>query len=377
MSALRNPHAAPGNRLFARSLVVIQFALALLLITGCLVINLQSRFLQGKDLGYNEENLLKVSLPVNMDGGGISLKNELRQHIRFGSAALGALRTNSGLEMEAGTGRLLSYSMAVDENFLETAEIRLKAGRNFDSREHHSNVLVNEAFVQKFDIDRPVGRKISSSQDSEFTIIGVVNDFQAGALDRMSPLILFKAGSAWGDGSDLFLRLPPGDISKDLSEFAAIFRKHFPYYPFDAQFQADINLRSYRAALRWQRIVNYSCAMAIFIACFGLLGLSLLSAQSRTKEIGIRKVLGASVSGIVALLSGNFIKPVLLAIILATPLAWYIMGQWLEDFAYRISLQWWMFALAGLLALIIALFTVCFQSIKAALANPADSLRNE
>lgn len=377
VAALRNRHAASGNQLFPRSLVVVQFILALLLIAGCLVINLQSRFLQEKDLGYNDENLLTIALPFNMDGTSRALKNELRQHVRFESAALGSLSSNSAFQVKDGEVVSHAFNLSVDEDFLKTVQFALKAGRNFDSSDHHSNVLVNESFLKKFGIDHPIGRTVNSKDGFMFTIIGVVKDFQIDALYRMSPLILQNANARQGSGYDLFVRLPPGDISNDLSAIAAIFRRHFPYHPFDARFQRAINEQRYRAALRWQRIVNYSCGMAIFIACCGLLGLSLLSAQSRTKEIGIRKVLGASVSGIVALLSGNFIKPVFLAVLLATPLAWYIMHRWLEHFAYRIELRWWMFGLAGLLAVVMALLTVSLHSIKAALANPADSLGNE
>src|SRR5690606_28844507 len=244
-------------------------------------INLQSKFLQAKDLGYNDENLLKISLPFNKDGTSVALKNELRQHVQFGTATLGNLTTNSGWEVKEGNVQALSYFMPVDEAFLETTQLKLKAGRNFDSQDHHSIVLVNETCVDKFDIEHPVGRTMTTTQGSAVTIIGVVRDFQPDALNPMSPLILLNTHTGRGDSYDLFLRLRSTDISKDLSEIAGIFRKHFPYYPFDAQFQDDINERRYRAALRWQQIVNYASGMAIFIACCGLLGLSLLSAQSR------------------------------------------------------------------------------------------------
>ncbi|HYH57472.1 MAG TPA: FtsX-like permease family protein, partial [Anseongella sp.] len=211
----------------------------------------------------------------------------------------------------------------------------------------------------------------------EMTIVGVIKDFHSSSLKYgIGPLCISKIHSR-SLGHNLYLRLLPGDISEDLTAIAAVFRKHFPYYPFNAQFQEDINEREYSAELRWQKIVNYTCGMAIFVACCGLLGLSLLAAQSRTKEIGIRKVLGASVRCIVALLSGNFIKPVLTGILIALLPAGYIMNKWLENFTYRIELQWWIFALAGLPAIIVALLTVSFQSLKAALANPAESLRLE
>jgi len=280
-------------------------------------------------------------------------------------------------------------TLFVDENFLAALEIELTAGRNF-SRDFPTDLtgtlIINETAVKKFEWGSPaaaIGQEIKSSEsgDKNLKIIGVAKNFHYASLhDNIEPLmirLIDPDASAQPEQMTLSLRLSSNDIPATMAFIHEKWQAFDAGHPLEYFFLDENFDQLYRADQRLGRIFGYFSALAIFIAGMGLFGLASFTTAQRTKEIGIRKVLGATVSGVVALLSKDFVKLVLLANLIAWPVAWYAMNKWLQDFAYRIEIGWWIFALAGGLALVIALLTVCTQAIKAALANPVEALRYE
>jgi ABC-type antimicrobial peptide transport system permease subunit len=221
---------------------------------------------------------------------------------------------------------------------------------------------------------QPVGQDLKF-WDKPGKIIGLVKNFHVNSLRvAIEPLILRLDTT---NNNTLLVRTRPGQTEKALASLQALTKKYNPAYPFDYQFADDSFEKQYKSETLIGKLANYFAILAIFIACLGLFGLAMFTAEQRTKEIGVRKVLGASVPSIVALLSKDFLRLVLISILIASPVAWYAMSQWLKDFVYRIEIEWWVFALAGMLSVAIALLTVSFQSIKAALMDPVTSLRTE
>lgn len=238
-----------------------------------------------------------------------------------------------------------------------------------------NNMILNESAVKEFNIPQPVIGQKFRSNDREGVIIGVVKDFHFQDFrEKIKPMVLHKKVN-WGN--QFLVKATTGSALKAVDDVKSVFKTHFPAQPFTYQFLDDEINQMYRGDKQMLTLAFIFTMITVFLSFLGLLGMVILVAQQKTKEIGIRKVLGASVSGIVSLLSKDFIKLLLIAIVIASPIAWWAMNKWLEDFAYRIEIQWWMFALAGLAALIIALITVSSQAIKAAIANPVDSLRDE
>jgi ABC-type antimicrobial peptide transport system permease subunit len=267
--------------------------------------------------------------------------------------------------------------MAVDENFIEVFGMKLLAGRGFSKefKADSANFIVNEKALQVMgmQLSTAVGKPLSFG-GTKGTIIGVVKDFNFKPIQQaIEPLVLRR--NTWG--GYVVVRAKPGLTEATIQGLEKISKELNPQYPFTYNFLDEDLANLYQAEKRIGSLFNVFAALAIFISCLGLYGLSAFVAERRTKEMSVRKVLGASTVGLVRLLSKDFLKLVLLAFLIATPLAWYLMNRWLEGFAYHIDLSWWTFALAGMLALLIALFTVSYQAIKAAIANPVKSLRNE
>lgn len=268
---------------------------------------------------------------------------------------------------------------AVDYDYLNTYKMEMADGRFF-SKEFPSDlkgVILNQEAIRAMNLESSLGKRFSFYWSREARIIGVIKNFHYKPLSRaIDPLIIRLADE---DHNYLTIRIAPvHDKFPDLIEFMEKeWRKFRPEYPFEFHFLDETIERQYAAEQRFNKIFQYFASVAIFIACLGLFGLAALSAEQRTKEISIRKVLGASVTGIVLSFCREFTQWILLANLIAWPLAWYFMNKWLESFAYRTILSWWMFVLAGGITLVIALLTVSYQSVKAALANPAESLRYE
>ena len=375
-----------GPVLFRHLLVVCQFTLSTALIIGMLVLGQQMRYLQTKNLGMDRENVIAIPLQGDLLQPGSSelFRQQVLQLPTIRSAAtVNHLPTN----IQGGSGDLswpgkdptqkVDVSAAfVGPDFAKTMAIRVLAGRDFkrDSPADSGGYIINESAAKLMGMKQPIGQEINFLR-GKGPIIGVVQDFHLQSLHQpITPLVLtFDNGNA----SYLLVKLRAGQTQQVLKDLDHLVSQINPAYPFEYQFLDEAYGRLYQSEQQVTLLTDSFGIIAILIACLGLFGLAAFTAEQRTKEIGVRKVLGASITSIVSMLSKDFIKPVLLATFLACPVAWYFMDQWLSSFAYRIPIQWWLFTVSGMLAVSIALLTVGFQSIKAALMNPVKSLRSE
>jgi putative ABC transport system permease protein len=372
-------------------LVVFQFATSIILIVGTIVVYEQLNYIQTKNLGYNKDQLLIVdgisSLNKNVD----AFKNEVLQMngVVTGTVSgflpvTNSYRSDNTYSKDAVMTAQNGFDMQnwyVDYDYIKTLGMQIIKGRNF-SREFggdSTSVIINETTAKTLGYANPIGQKIYTSIDSKgataaLTIIGVVKNFNFETLHQDVGPLCFRLGG--GGGSGIF-KVNTADIKNLIASVQNKWKTLAQGLPFSYRFLNESFDEMYRAEQRAGKIALIFSVLAIFIACLGLFGLATFIAEQRTKEIGIRKVLGASVKGIVQMLSKDFIKLVAIAFVFAVPLAWWAMHTWLQDFAYRISIEWWIFAFAGIMAIIIALLTISFQAIKAAVANPVKSLRTE
>ncbi|SEL53885.1 ABC transporter permease [Parapedobacter koreensis] len=369
-------------------LVTTQFAIAVLLIICTTVVYNQMKHVQDFKLGYAKEQI--ILLPAAGDSTAFaSVRQQLIQYA--GIVEVGrSSRVPTGRLLDGQTAFVMRGSelapmgamikgLAIDEQFIPTYQIEMAAGRNL-SREHPADreegFILNESAVKMLGWDDPADAigNVFAYGNRKGQIIGVTKDFHFESLhQQVVPLAMgMEGGYAWWS-----VRVSGGDIRSTLAYMESVWKARFPDNPFGYEFLDDRFGDLYEKEQTQQLLFGIFAGIAIFISCLGLLGLSMYMAELRMKEVGIRKVLGASVAGIVRLLSMDFLKLVLMAIFVAAPIAWWIMRTWLDDFAYRIEIQWWMFAGAGFVAVAIALLTVGWQAIRAALANPVESLRDE
>jgi putative ABC transport system permease protein len=373
-------------------LVVTQFFISISLIIGTLVIYAQLDYIRHKDLGYDREHVLVVHNLWRMgSSAATTFKHEVKQLSGVENATMsGMLPTfdnsnsssffkNPVLDQKQA---VLAQIWSVDEDYIPTLGIAMVKGRNFskDMATDSVGVIINESAARMLGFADPLGHFLYTPADNVLSrmmklhIIGVMKNFNFRSLrDNVAPMIL----SMSEDRGALSIRVKSEDIHDLLAQVRNKWAALAPQEQFDYSFMDEDFDAQYRAE---QRIGNISVSftvLAIVIACLGLFGLAAYSAEQRTKEIGIRKVLGASISNLVGMLARDFIRLVLIAILLAVPLAWWMMHSWLQGFAYRVTIPWWLPAMAGVLAILIAFVTVSFQSIRAALANPVDSLKTE
>ena len=375
--------ALGGKNYLQKGLVILQFTLASFLIIGTIIIYSQFKFLTNKEVGYDDKNLVTVELGgfgVTHDKANV-FKTQLKNHASIAEVA----NKNGGFwgtvaKINGETQIFFAYE-TVDESFIPMLKIPVVKGRNF-SKEFPSDstqsVLVNEAFVRKAGWKDPLGQTVNFwyNEGEKYTVIGVVKDYhyEAMTMEIAPQLFTMKPGNNLGKA---FIRIKPNSATDGLTHIEKVFKEFFPTNPYSYSFKDEENRASYEAEARWKQIMFFAAVLTIFISCIGLFGLSVLSAEKRTKEIGIRKVLGATVSNITTILSKDFLKLVTIALMLAIPVAWLVSNKWLENYPYRITLSWWMFVVAIVLVMVIALITVSFQAIKAAIANPVNSLRTE
>ena len=363
-----------------RGLVVFQFALASFLIIATFTIYSQFNFLTTKKLGYDDSNLVTVTkFPLKREEAKL-LRNELLKD----PAILSMTARNSGGWSTAakvnGDSTIQFAYETIDESYLPILKIPVIEGRNFSSEfpsDSSNSVIVNESFVKQAGWNNPLGQTVDFwFRNEKYTVIGVVKDHHFLPLDqKIKPqLFTMKAGNEYGMA---MIKIKDGSATESLKYIQATYKQLFPLSPYSYQFKDLENSKSYDAEARWKQIMLLSAILTIFISCIGLFGLSVLSAEKRKKEIGVRKVLGASIRSVVTSLSTDFLKLVLLAMVIAIPLAYMASVKWLEHYPYRITLSWGIFAGAGILVVLIALATVSFQAIKAAMANPVESLRTE
>ncbi|MFQ5753764.1 MAG: ABC transporter permease, partial [bacterium] len=368
-----------------RTLLVIQFAVAILLIISTTVVYKQLEYIRNKNLGYDKNYIVYIPLLDNLSKEYEAIKTELLKYsdIKGVTASsqlpvyFGNFTMSVDWETKGADESFLINTSFVDYNFIDIFNIQLVQGRNF-SKEYSTDqgyaYLVNEAAVKKMGLKSPAGKRFSI-WNREGVIIGVVKDFHFRSLHKeIEPLALMVMP---GDYDYLFAKINSGHIFNTVQFIKKIWRKFAPDEPFQYAFLDETIDRLYRSEQQTGRMMTYFAALALFISCLGLFGLVSYMAQTRTKEIGVRKVLGTSVANITKLLTADFTKWILISNLIAWPIAWYVMNKWLQSFAYRINVSWWIFVLAGGLALVIALLTVSYQAIKTATANPLEALRYE
>ncbi len=379
-----------SGRTFRQVLVVGQFALAIGLALGSVVIYRQLTFIQHKRLGFSQSQLLYVRMKGELRFHALRLKHDVQQlpGVADASATTSALvdiNNSSDIQWEGQqpNDKFLITNMNIDPDFIKTTGMQLATGRNFswripsDTSRSMGAFMINETAAKRMGWTpaQAIGKRITFWGPSG-VVVGVLKDFHFRPLRvAIEPFIFrFRPDNPY---FNLLVKLNPGAVQRTIADLSMLYKKYEADSPISYGFVDQELDAQYRAEQRTGRIILYFSILSIFVSCLGLFGLAAFTAESRTKEIGIHKVLGASVASIVALLSKDFLKLVLIAIVVASPLAWYAMSQWLQGFAYKINIEWWMFALAGLIAIVIALLTVSFQSVKAALMNPVNSLRSE
>lgn len=379
----------PGAAYFRKALVVFQFVLSIVLILGMIIVYRQINYIHNKNLGFAREDILFMPLEGHLEKSFPTFKNELLKQ-----PGIKAVTSAQSSPLEVGsstqgvrwpgkdTTKLTLFSMnPITYDYIKTMGIELVAGRDV-SPEYGmdtSNYLVNEAAARKMGYKDPVGKELTAWGDKG-TIVGVMKDFHHNSLHvPIEPLILkmFKMTGETPFWGHVIIRSEKGKTKEAIASMEKVFKQFNPGFPFKYYFTDEEIAKNYKSEFTVSKLSRYFAFLAIFISCLGLFGLVTFTAEQRTKEIGIRKVLGASVTGIFSMLSKDFLKLVLIAALIAFPLAWWAMHSWLNDFAYRIDIGWWVFVVAGLSAVLIALLTISFQAIKAAIANPVKSLRTE
>jgi predicted permease len=368
-----------------QGLVVFQFGLSVILIVGMIIIYRQVGFVQNKNLGFDRDNLIYFPIEGELFKKFDILKEELSQiagvrnvtHMTAPPASNG--NGTDGISWPGSDARtpVRFTPVGVGYDFVKTMKLEVVQGRDFSKAfpSDSAGFVLNENAIKVMGIKDPIGRQIGWGT-SKGTIVGVLKDFHFQSLHTaIRPLIAYL-GAREPQGS-VVIRIEAGKTPETLAAIGNVCKKLNPNVPFTYAFTDQEYARQYQSEQIVGKLAGYFAFLAIFISCLGLFGLATFTAEQRTKEIGVRKVLGASIAGIVGLLSKDFLKLVVMAIVLASPVAWYIMKQWLQGFAYQIDIEWWMFALAGIISVLIAVFTISFQSIRTAMMNPVKSLRSE
>lgn len=371
-------------------LVVMQFAFSVLLIICTLVVYNQINFLQEKSLGFNKEQVVSIPILSGLDSKVVinrmrselaaypQIKSITGSYTNFGLGEDGS-RVTSKMGFEQGGHNVTTNWISVDFDFFNTLEIPIVEGRAF-SREHPTDtaeaIIINETFAKQLGEGPYEGMTLNL--EPERKIIGVAKDFHFASLESpIEPLsMVVSKGKDFRLGY-VFVRTSGEDLKADMKLLENTWKSVAPQMAFLASFLDENNARQYQAEAAMGKIFLFASSLAILLSCIGLFGIALLTIGQRTKEIGIRKVLGASVGNIVRLTSRDFLRLVLIAFVIAAPLSWMLMNRWLETYAFHVGIQWWVFVLAGVLAVLIAFATLSFQSVRAALANPVKALRSE
>ncbi|WP_221394022.1 ABC transporter permease [Dyadobacter sp. NIV53] len=382
--------SALKNGKLRQSLVVAQFAIAVVLIISTAVVYNQMRYIKNYKLGYSKDQVVILSVPDDSATNFESIRQRFKENSNIKDVGRSS-RIPSGRLLDSWEAYVMKgdtmaptdiniKSLAVDEDFIPAYQIEMAAGRNFSrefSTDKTSGFVLNETAVKQLGWKNPadaIGNRFGYGE-IRGQIIGVTKDYHFESLhQKVAPIAMFNQPGRLGRVS---IHISGGNIKQAVAHIESVWNSQFPQTPFQYEFLDQRFGKLYAREETQQMLFGIFAGIAIFISCLGLLGLSMFMAELRTKEIGVRKVLGASVGSIVTLLSQDFLKLVLIAIVIASPIAWYGMHNWLQDFAYHTEINWWVFALAGVISIGIALFTVSFQSIKAALMNPVKSLRSE
>ncbi len=385
----------PQSKWLSKGLVTLQFIATVILIAGTFIVNRQLKFLQDTDLGFEVDQTLIVKGPKSTDSTFVSKSNIFKQQLEQLGSVRGVAASTSipgqafgwtaGGVQRVGAAEDQSQSfhvMAADVEYADLYDMELVAGRHMSTEmgsDESIACLLNETGAALLDFSSPedaVGKEIEFWGD-RFMVVGVLKDFyQESAKSDIEPLVLRARPPQW-DADYYSVKMSTDQLGSTLASVEESWQKVFPEDPFEHFFLNDHFNTQYESELRFSRIFSLFSGLAIFVSCLGLFALVTFTTERRKKEIGIRRVLGAKISGIVRMISMDFVRMILLALILATPLCWYAMNLWLEGFANRVNIPWWYFAIAGSITLIVALLPVSLQSIRAALLNPADTLKNE
>ena len=397
---LKGLRASAKNSISLRQvLVVLQFVISIVLITSSLIINSQLNFMQSAKLGFDKEQVLVLN-NVQGSAGAEALRNSLLQMQGIKKAAtadgvIGGQNWTTGLRLKGSqNGQLINF-LSVGSDYLDVMGISIKEGRGFSEKypadtlskgvpgatnQVIGNIILNERAVKDLGVPSPsVGQQLVWSTDADTTyyvnIVGVARDFHFTSLrNEIKPFAFVRSNRRL---NNITVKITAADMHKTLAQIESKWQSVFPGRPFDYYFLDESIDKLYRSEKNFKSLFSYFTVIALIIACLGLFGLAAFTAEQRTKEIGIRKVLGATVSNIINMLSLNFLKLVGIAALIAFPIAWFVMNKWLQDFTYRVNISWWVFLAGGISALVVALFTISFQAIKAAIANPVKSLRTE
>ena len=388
IEVLKSKIRVGGSNFFTKSLVTAQFIVSIGLIISTVIILQQLRFMQNKNPGFNKENVVMV------DADGTDTRKVFplfKQALQSQSAILGVAGSEMGLGEGMGWSRSdfdyngvhkSVYEYFVDPSYINVMGIQLIAGRNFDptiASDTINSVIINESMVRDFGwtAQSAIGQKLKGyADDLTPEVIGVVKNFNFLSLSEKVEPEMFQEFSGYAPYK-YFIRIKPGNPAPALDAIKKAWISVVSDLPLKYDFLDESLNRFYKSESKWSNIVGWAGGISIFLACLGLFGLASLASVNRIKEIGIRKVLGASVTGIVGLLSKDFLKLIAIALMIATPLAWYFMNNWLQNFAYRINVRWYVFVATGIITVLIAFITISFQAIKAAVANPVKSLRTE
>jgi putative ABC transport system permease protein len=371
-----------GDVMFRKILVVTQFVFSVILIIGTIVIASQLNYIRSKSLGYDKTNVISLWMR-DMDKHYDAAKAELLKQ----PGVLAVTRSNQNIIRYFGfTGdldwdgkdaklNLIAHPIVIDKDLISFFKMKLVEGSPFTgSVADTAHYILNEEAIKEMGIKNPIGKRFKMNNING-TIIGVVKNFHYASMkEKIAPSVFWYAPQYL---NKMYIKTTRRDAPKAIAAAQSQFKQYNGGYPFGYAFLDDIFNGIYQGEQREGTLFTYFATIAIFISCLGLLGLAAYTAQVRTREIGVRKVLGASVKGIIALLAKDFIKLVLIAIAIAMPVAWYMMHKWLQDFAYRTTIGWPVFLFAGTIALLIAFLTISFQAVKAAVANPVKSLRSE
>ena len=387
LRSLKGGIKVKGKNYVSRSLLVLQFAIAAVLIITALAMNRQIGFMIDMDLGYDDSNLVRI----NTRGTGVNnlanlFKNELAANPNIVQVAA-ADGYDSATGLRDGDHEFISIFMDVDDRYLDLLKVQLLEGRELKKGEDIflrpgedgatdtlTNVVVNEAFVKRAAWEDPINRTVGNVR-----VVGILKDFHFGSVRGEVEPVMFMPSpdNPVEPFSYVYVKFRPEFLPQIKTTLEEVWRKHVPFKPFAYDFMEESNANQYEEEARWKTIISYTSLLAILISALGLFGMAHLSTQQRTKEVGIRKVLGASLSSILVLLGSDFAKLVLLSVVLSVPLAFYTVDAWLQGFSNRIPMSWLLFLLPGLITFSVAAFTIGLQSVKTARSNPIEAIRYE
>lgn len=369
-----------GKSLLARGMVVFQFALATFLIIAVITMYSQFNFLRNYDLGYNDKGVIRISTG-SMDKPKLDLfRHELMKHPEVQQVAADQGGFNMTIARVNGSTEMEFNFKYIDEHYFPLFKIPVIKGRNFSAAlvtDTAESVIVNESFVKKAGWQDPIGQVVDFYyRNRKYKVIGVIRDYHYQSLTEVKGPQLFTANPEMRF-HDVYVREEAHDPESVQQHLAAVFKTFFPLQPFTLHYKDQENLQAYEAESKWKQMITFGAVLTIIISCIGLLGLATITAQRRTKEIGVRKVLGASEAGIIRILTADFLRMVVLAVIIAFPLSAWGINQWLQGYPYRINLQWWMYGLAGILVVGVAILAIGWQTLQAAKNNPVTSLKSQ